>query len=112
MLSEKAKMPKNVWKIPNNYRRGIGWKQDAAHTSHNSNITWGQFRFHPELPEFFLQIDVVADLPVGDNLQDHLFFFAFSYTLKEPVAITGEKLGSLTEFAKYMLLGQGRAPVF
>lgn len=54
-----------------------------------------------------LQIPVVADLPVGENLQDHLWTDALGYTLKEPIGITEEKASTFWPFMDYFIFGTG-----
>ena len=53
------------------------------------------------------QIELVEDLPVGDNLQDHLMIYPFDYLLDKPLAITGQRAESFSEFMKYTLFGEG-----
>ncbi len=53
------------------------------------------------------QIPIVADLPVGDNLQDHLMIYPFDYEVPEPIAITVERANSFYESTIYDLYGGG-----
>ncbi|KAL8613592.1 hypothetical protein ACOMHN_022011 [Nucella lapillus] len=53
-----------------------------------------------------LQIPVVADLPVGDNLHDHVFF-DYQVGVKEPVAVTPEQLTSPWTWLQYALFKTG-----
>uniref|UniRef100_A0A0B7BKU3 Glucose-methanol-choline oxidoreductase N-terminal domain-containing protein n=1 Tax=Arion vulgaris TaxID=1028688 RepID=A0A0B7BKU3_9EUPU len=53
-----------------------------------------------------LKIPVVADLPVGQNLQDHLMF-DMSVTIKEPLTPTLESLESIWTKLQYMIFGTG-----
>ncbi|CAG5136112.1 unnamed protein product [Candidula unifasciata] len=53
-----------------------------------------------------LKIPVVADLPVGNNLQDRLMF-DFPVAVTQPVTITPERLQSFWELVKYRLVGKG-----
>ena len=59
-------------------------------------------------PLFNLKIEVVADLPVGDNLQDHIILIPFTYSLNQSIALTVEKSESLIELAKYLTTGNGK----
>ncbi|CAL1545466.1 unnamed protein product [Lymnaea stagnalis] len=53
-----------------------------------------------------LKIPVVADLPVGDNLQDRMTY-EFPIAIKPAISITQEKLESFWEQVKYKLVGKG-----
>ncbi|KAL4223938.1 hypothetical protein ACF0H5_017397 [Mactra antiquata] len=53
-----------------------------------------------------LGIKVEVDLPVGDNLQDHLLLHTFS-SISEDVGITEEKIKSVINELKYQLFGTG-----
>ncbi|XP_076472845.1 glucose dehydrogenase [FAD, quinone]-like isoform X3 [Babylonia areolata] len=53
-----------------------------------------------------LGIPVQADLPVGDNLQDHLIVY-YAIRINSSVDISPVKLSSWTEFFKYLLFGEG-----
>lgn len=53
-----------------------------------------------------LGIPVQADLPVGDNLQDHLFV-DYGIRINSSDGITQDKLTSWTEYFKYILFGEG-----
>lgn len=53
-----------------------------------------------------LKIPVIADLPVGQNLQDHLFF-EFSIALDQAVSATKEVQESLWTWLKLKLFGTG-----
>ena len=55
----------------------------------------------------FLQIKVVADLPVGENLQDHVVTLATTFTLDAPISITKDKENSLFSYFQYQLFGTG-----
>lgn len=60
-------------------------------------------------PKQYLQelgIPVVEDLPVGDNLQDHLTLFMFS-KINKPITITSELLNSFWTRFQYNLFGTG-----
>ncbi len=52
------------------------------------------------------QIDVISDLPVGDNVQNQPFYFPTEYYADLPV-LTAQKIESLTEYLKYLLFGTG-----
>ena len=54
-----------------------------------------------------VQVPVVADLPVGDNLQDHIHMEGMLFTITEPVSITPAKARSLRAQLQYMLTGAG-----
>ncbi|XP_014675291.1 PREDICTED: uncharacterized GMC-type oxidoreductase Mb1310-like isoform X1 [Priapulus caudatus] len=53
-----------------------------------------------------LGIEVIADLPVGQNLQDHLFV-PVRVTLNTSVSFTEAKVTTVSELLKYALLGTG-----
>ena len=53
------------------------------------------------------QIPVVANLPVGENLQDHVYPFGIEYFVKEKIAITDEQAKSLWSLLDYMIFGLG-----
>ncbi|XP_059179185.1 L-sorbose 1-dehydrogenase-like [Physella acuta] len=53
-----------------------------------------------------LKIPVIADLPVGENLQDR-FTYEFPVAIKAPISITEERLQSFWENVKYKLVGKG-----
>ena len=55
-------------------------------------------------------IKVEMDLPVGENLQDHMNLFMFS-TLKDNIGITDEKVNSLWTRFQYQFLGSGMKSV-
>ncbi|ELU18401.1 hypothetical protein CAPTEDRAFT_227635 [Capitella teleta] len=52
-------------------------------------------------------IPLVADLPVGKNLQDHLQMDALVFTIDRPVSITPKKASALWPQALYSLNGEG-----
>ena len=54
-----------------------------------------------------LQIPVVADLPVGKNLQDHLQMDALIFTLDKNISVTPKKSNSLWTRVNYALTGGG-----
>ncbi|CAL1541108.1 unnamed protein product [Lymnaea stagnalis] len=53
-----------------------------------------------------LKIPVVADLPVGENLQDHLMF-DMGVKIKEPMSATLDGLSGLWPYLQYKLFGSG-----
>ncbi|XP_025103510.1 uncharacterized protein LOC112569801 [Pomacea canaliculata] len=53
-----------------------------------------------------LKIPVVADLPVGDNLHDHVFF-SYSVGVKKPVGVAPEDLTSFWTWLQYTLFKTG-----
>ncbi len=53
-----------------------------------------------------LQIPLVADLPVGDNLQNHVGVAPFDYTANVP-SVTPRRVDSYSELAQYLILGKG-----
>jgi hypothetical protein len=55
-----------------------------------------------------LQIPVVADLPVGNNLQVPVGFIGAEYVIKEPIASTEFKASSLLAKIDYFLFGTGK----
>ena len=50
---------------------------------------------------------MVANLPVGDNLQDHVMVYPFDYLIDKPLAITIARAESFPEVIKYQLFGKG-----
>ncbi|ELU14399.1 hypothetical protein CAPTEDRAFT_122622 [Capitella teleta] len=52
-------------------------------------------------------IDLVADLPVGQNLQDHLQINDFLFTIDKNISVTPQELNSLLTKANYALNGGG-----
>ena len=57
--------------------------------------------------QLYFQIPVVADLPVGQNLQDHVFNIAGHFTLEAPITITENKIMSFWSWLQYAVLGTG-----
>ena len=53
-----------------------------------------------------MKIDVNADLPVGDNLQDHLYLFMFT-PISVDIGITQDKINSWSTYLRYKLFGSG-----
>ncbi|XP_018392673.1 PREDICTED: glucose dehydrogenase [FAD, quinone]-like [Cyphomyrmex costatus] len=55
-----------------------------------------------------LDIDVIEDLPVGFNLQDHVSMSALTFLVNESVTIVEPRLGSNpVNFVKYLIEGNG-----
>ncbi|XP_035231009.1 glucose dehydrogenase [FAD, quinone]-like [Stegodyphus dumicola] len=54
-----------------------------------------------------LGIPVIADLPVGYNLQDHIYPGGIHYLVKEPVAIVQPRVFTLKEIIRYLSIGRG-----
>lgn len=54
-----------------------------------------------------LQTPVVADLPVGNNLQDHLYY-DYQMGVQEPVSVTPEQFHSWWSWLQYTLFKTGR----
>ncbi|XP_059159190.1 alcohol dehydrogenase [acceptor]-like [Physella acuta] len=53
-----------------------------------------------------MKIPVIADLPVGENLQDHVLF-DMSVSIKQPLTASLETIGSWWSILKYTLFGTG-----
>ena len=53
-----------------------------------------------------VQIPIVADLPVGENLRDHVVIAAIAATLDKPATFVPERLGLLDKL-QYDFLGTG-----
>ncbi|XP_015920335.1 glucose dehydrogenase [FAD, quinone] [Parasteatoda tepidariorum] len=61
-------------------------------------------------PKHHLQemgIPVIADLPVGYNLQDHIFPGGIHYLVSEPVAIVQPRVFTFKEIVRYLSIGRG-----
>ncbi len=56
-----------------------------------------------------LGIPVIADLPVGQNLQDHIMLYSPEWTLTEPVSCRSLKKSSFWSYLQYILFGVGDA---
>ena len=56
-----------------------------------------------------LRVPVVADLPVGENLQDHLHLFGPEWTIQEPVSMKYLPDSYFWSKMSYFLLGTGDA---
>ena len=55
-----------------------------------------------------LQVPVIANLPVGENLQDHIYPFGIEYLIKEKMAITDDQAKSFWSLLDYMIFGLGQ----
>lgn len=55
-----------------------------------------------------LGIKVLRDLPVGNNLQDHLGFGGLTFTLEKPVAILQNRIQAATATTEYVLNERGK----
>ncbi|XP_053202771.1 glucose dehydrogenase [FAD, quinone]-like [Panonychus citri] len=60
-------------------------------------------RYHLES----LGIPVVADLPVGENLQDHIYPGGIHFSLEEPVSIVEERTANPQNVLTYFTFGKG-----
>ena len=54
-----------------------------------------------------LQIKQIADLPVGENLQDHVMTEANTYMIDKPWSINEGKMGTLWDKLRYQFSGEG-----
>lgn len=57
-------------------------------------------------------IPVLKDLPVGNNLMDHLGFGGLTFTLEKPVAILQNKLPAATATTEYVINERGKNFLF
>ena len=75
-----------------------------------SSIQWQSFwHKHVFTMQFYgLKIPVVADLSVGDNLQNHIQIDGVHFLVKDPVATTPVMAGSFRNKVKYWLTGGGK----
>lgn len=55
----------------------------------------------------FRQIPVVADLPVGHNLQDHIYPGGVHFTIDKPVSLTQKRIFTLKNLISYFSKGIG-----
>lgn len=53
------------------------------------------------------QIPVVADLPVGENLQDHIFSGGLNFLLDAPVSVLQPRTFTLTQLSRFLAQGTG-----
>ena len=58
-------------------------------------------------PNMFLQIPPIADLPVGNNFQDHIVLDGRFYTLNKSAALEPKELSSIKSRLEYNLFGTG-----
>ncbi len=67
---------------------------------------------HGKLTDYIspFQIPLVSDLPVGDNMEDHVILFPFDFEVPEPISITPARVESFYESTIYDLNGGGMAP--
>ncbi|XP_064613985.1 L-sorbose 1-dehydrogenase-like [Liolophura sinensis] len=54
-----------------------------------------------------LQIPLVADLPVGDHLQDHVFVDGIEFEIDDPISITDQLVNSLKANVDYEVFKKG-----
>ncbi|CAH1782919.1 unnamed protein product [Owenia fusiformis] len=54
-----------------------------------------------------LNIPVVADLPVGDTLLDHLFAEFVQFSVREPLGLTFDRATSFSQIVKFLARGTG-----
>jgi hypothetical protein len=70
----------------------------------NTSILKG--KEHLKKNVILLQIPVIANLPVGDNLQDHVFI-DYNVGVKDPVTTTPEDLDSFWTWLQYTFFKTG-----
>ena len=51
---------------------------------------------------------MVAELPVGQSLEDHIFTDAGHFTIERPISLTEKKMESFTTKLQYTLFGTGK----
>ena len=54
-----------------------------------------------------LGIPVIADLPVGENLQDHYGTGALAFTVDKPVSLVQTRYENIPSVLKYAMFGSG-----
>ena len=54
---------------------------------------------------------MVADLPVGENLQDHVMVDATVATVRDPISMVQQRIGKLSHLL-YKLFGTGRGRMY
>jgi hypothetical protein len=64
------------------------------------------YKYTDHAMNHYLQIPVEADLPVGENLQDHMMA-ALDFHDNTTSAVNFEKLASPLPFLQYFTLGSG-----
>ncbi|XP_023240782.1 glucose dehydrogenase [FAD, quinone]-like [Centruroides sculpturatus] len=52
-------------------------------------------------------IPVIADLPVGLNLQDHIYPQGIHFLVDKPITLTGDRLRTFRNFVKFSIAGLG-----
>lgn len=57
------------------------------------------------------QIPLVADLPVGRNLQDHIYPGGVHFTIDKPVSLTQKRIFTLKNLLKYFSKGSGKLAI-
>lgn len=55
-----------------------------------------------------LGIPLVADLPVGHNLQDHIYPGGIHFTINRPVSLTTRRIFTPSNMLKYFIKGRGK----
>lgn len=53
------------------------------------------------------KIPLIKDLPVGENLQDHIGLGGLTFSVNRPIAIVENRLQSVSTVLQYAVLGQG-----
>lgn len=53
------------------------------------------------------QIPLVADLPVGEHLQDHVFVDGIEFEIDDPISITDQLVNSLKANVDYEVFKKG-----
>ena len=61
---------------------------------------------------YMIQIEVIADLPVGQNLDNHYWARSPSFILDKPIAVTEQDAMSLKTTLQYKLFGSGKHRFF
>ena len=56
---------------------------------------------------WILGIPVIADLPVGENLQDHYGTGALAFTVDQPVTLVQTRYENIPSVLKYAMFGSG-----
>ena len=58
---------------------------------------------------FFIKIPVIADLPVGENLQDHVGAAGMHFVMGDPVSLLPERIATLTNVLNFLASGKGNS---
>ena len=79
---------------------------------HGTSLFWICTELYSILYDFQEHIErfgikVVADLPVGDNLQDHVLMFLNAYTVNKSISLTIEQAEDTMSLIQYLALGKG-----